>query len=31
MGWGETNTTKFGNIDGTPLEGIQVTFVKPSE
>jgi hypothetical protein len=28
MGWGETNTTKFGNIDGTPLEGIQVTFVK---
>jgi hypothetical protein len=29
MGWGETNTTKVGNIDGTPLEGIQVTFVKP--
>jgi len=31
MGWGETNTTKVGNIDGTPLEGIQVTFVKPGD
>lgn len=31
MGWGETNTTKVGNIDGTPLEGIQITFVKPGD
>ena len=31
MGWGETNTTKVGNIDGSPLEGIQVTFVKPGD
>lgn len=31
MGWGETNTTKVGNIDGTPLDGIQITFVKPGD
>ena len=31
MGWGETNTTKVGNIDGSPLEGIQITFVKPGD
>ena len=31
MGWGETNTTRVGNIDGTPLEGIQITFVKPGD
>jgi hypothetical protein len=31
MGWGETNTTKVGNIDGSPLERIQITFVKPGD
>lgn len=27
MGWGETNTTKLANSDGTPITGIQVSFV----
>ncbi len=28
MGWGETNTTKLANPDGSPITGIQVSFVK---
>jgi hypothetical protein len=31
MGWGERNTTVLSNPDGSPVEGIKVTFVKPSE
>ena len=27
MGWGETNTTKFANPDGSALDGIQVVFI----
>jgi len=30
MGWGETNTTRIAGSDGGPLEGIQVSFVKPA-
>jgi len=30
MGWGETNTTKFANPDGSAIEGIQVSFVTPN-
>ena len=29
MAWGETNTMKISNPDGTAMEGISVTFVKP--
>jgi hypothetical protein len=31
MGWGETNTTKLANADGTNLPNIQVSFVAPNE
>ena len=31
MAWGETNTTKLANPDGTPIEGIMVSFVKANE
>ena len=31
MGWGERNTTVLSNPDGSPVEGIKVTFVKPGE
>jgi hypothetical protein len=31
MGWGETNTTKLANADGTNITGIQVSFVDANE
>lgn len=30
MAWGETNTTKLANPDGSAIEGIQVSFVAPN-
>jgi len=29
MGWGETNTTKLANADGSNITGIEITFVEP--
>lgn len=31
MNWGEVNTMKLANSDGSNLEGIQVTFVNPEK
>jgi hypothetical protein len=31
MGWGETNTTRLANGDGSNLEGLEMVFVKPDD
>ena len=31
MGWGETNTTKLANADGSNITGIQISFVESNE
>ena len=29
MGWGETNTTKLANADGSNITGLEISFVEP--
>ena len=31
MGWGETNTTKLANADGSNITGIQISFIESNE